>query len=93
MGHVANGDGVLLLNVGEEGTLVIDPEVEDAVLVGQHKGGCVCRGILGRAGLVKGKGKAVEGGKHAELELEHIVGGDVEGGPGVVGVLGEGDGV
>ena len=93
MGHVANRDGVLLLDIGEEGALVVDLEVEDAVLIGQHKGGCVGGGILGRAGLVKGKGKAVEGRKHAELELEHIVGGDVEGGPGVVGVLGEGDGV
>ncbi len=30
---MTDGDGVLLLNVGEEGSLVVDLEVEDAVLI------------------------------------------------------------
>lgn len=88
---MADRDGVLLLEVVEEGALVVDLEVEDAVLVGQHEGD-------GEGGRVAGGGlgleaQAVEGGQHAELELELVVGGDGEGRPLVPGVLGDGDGV
>lgn len=37
--EVADGDGVLFVDVGEEGALVVDFEVEDAVLVGGFEGG------------------------------------------------------
>lgn len=91
MGHVADGNGVLLLDVGEEGALVVDLEVEDAVLVRQDEGGGVSGGV-GGAGL-GGKRDAVEGGEHAELELEVIAAGKCEGGPLVPGVLRDRDGV
>jgi hypothetical protein len=39
--EVAYCDGVFLLNVGEEGALVVYFEVEDSVLVGEFEGGGV----------------------------------------------------
>ena len=39
VGHVAHADGVLLLDVRQEGALVVDLEVEDAVLVRQRESG------------------------------------------------------
>lgn len=91
MRHVAHRHRVLLLDVGQERPLVVDLEVEDAVLVGQleagGEGGGVRCGERGRGG----EGEAVEGGEHRELELQEVVRGDGEGGPGVPGVFGEGD--
>lgn len=93
MGHVAHRHGVLLLDVGEQGPLVVDLEVEDAVLVGQLEGGRVGGLGRGRVGRVRGKGQAVEGREHGELELEGVGGGEGERRPGGPGVFGEGDGV
>lgn len=93
MGHVSDRHSVLLLDVGEEGALVIDLEVEDAVLIGKFERDGVSRGFGGGVGLVEGQRQAVEGGEHGELELEDVVGGEGEGGPLVVGVFREGDGV
>jgi hypothetical protein len=39
--EVAHCDGVFLLNIGEEGALVIYFEVEDSVLIGEFEGGGV----------------------------------------------------
>lgn len=91
MGKVAHRDGGLFLNVGVEGALVVDLEVEDAVLVGQLE-----RGRVGGAVGARGdglEGQAVEGRQHAELELQGVLFGDGEGGPGVPDVLGQRDGV
>jgi hypothetical protein len=43
--EVADGHGVLLLDVGEEGALVVDLEVEDTVLVWQGEAGGVDRAV------------------------------------------------
>lgn len=79
VGHVADRDCVLLLDVGQEGTFVVDLEVEDAVLVGDLEGDGVCRFFGGGVGGVKGERETVEGGEHGEFELELVVGGDFEG--------------
>lgn len=50
VGEVADGDGVLLLDVREEGPLVVDFEVEDAVLVGELEGRGVDGGVGRRGG-------------------------------------------
>jgi hypothetical protein len=39
--EVANCYGILLFDIGEEGTLVVYFEVEDSVLVGEFEGGLV----------------------------------------------------
>lgn len=93
MRHVAHRHRVLLLDVGQEGALVVDLEVEDAVLVGQLEAGGEGGGVRGGARGRGGEGQAVEGREHRELELEDVGGGDGEGGPRVPGVFGEGDGV
>lgn len=64
VGHVADRDGVLLADVGEERPLVVDQEVEDAVLVRQLELGGVGRRVFGRAGRVDGEREAVEGRQH-----------------------------
>ncbi len=91
MRHVADGNGVLLLDIGEEGALVVDLEVEDAVLVGELEGGGVGGGGVGGVGGVGGEREAVEGGEHGEFELEGVRGGEGERGPGGPGVFREGD--
>ena len=77
----------LLLNVRQEGTLVVDFEGEDPVLVWQFEGcaedgtvGCCADGV---------EWKAVEGREHAEFKLEAVCGGDDEGRVVAIGVFGE----
>lgn len=89
MGHVADADGVLILDMGQEGSLVVDLEVEDAVLVGEGEVG-------GEDGLTGGLGlgdevSALEGRKHGELELESVALGNLEGNPAAPGVLRDGN--
>lgn len=91
VGHVPDRNRHLLLDVGQEGPLVVDEKVENAVLVGQGEGGGV-GGIVG-GGVGRREVEAVEGGEHGELELESIGRRGGVGGPGVPGVLGERDGV
>lgn len=91
VGNVADADGGLLLNVGEEGALVVDLEVEDAVLVGEGEGCVEDGGRLGCGGGVEVE--AVEGGEHGELELEGVLLGEGEGNPLVPDILGDGDAV
>lgn len=86
---VTDTNRMLLVDVGEEGSLVVDAEVEDAVLVGDLEGRAVDSGVGGRAeGL---EVDAVEGREHAKLELELVVGVNLERCPGVELVLGNGD--
>ena len=70
VGEVADGDGALLLDVGEEGTAVLDEEVVDTMLVGELEG----LGEDGRVGGSAGRNEvqAVEGRKHAEFQLKVI---------------------
>lgn len=46
---MSDGDGILFFDVGEEGTLVVEFEVKDSVLVGDFEAcgpaGCVGEGI------------------------------------------------
>ena len=77
MRKMSDSDLPLLVYIGKEGPLVVDPEVEDAVLVGGGEGGFEDGGVLG--GADGGEGDAVEGGEHAEFELEGIGGGWGEG--------------
>lgn len=93
VGHVADGDGALLLNVGQEGPLVVDHEVEDAVLVGDDKRYLVdALGLGGDAFLVLER-QAVVGGEHGKLELQLVVGWDLEIVPPVPDPFGDGDGI
>lgn len=41
MGEVADGDGILLLDIGVERTLVVDLEIEDSMLVRELEACCV----------------------------------------------------
>ena len=67
---MAYGDGTLLVNGSEKGSLVVDAEGKDAVLVGAGEG----RGIEGGVGGCgqRGEGQSVEGREHAEFELEYV---------------------
>lgn len=91
VGNVSDADSGLLLNVGEEGALVVDLEVEDAVLVGEGEGCVEDGGGLGCGGRIEIE--AVEGGEHGEFELEGVLVGKCEGNPLVPDVLGDGDAV
>lgn len=90
MGKVAHRHLTLLVEGGEEGALVVDAEVEDAVLVGQAEVG----GEDGRVG-VRGRRRerrqreAVEGRQHREFELQLVAGRGQEGLEVVLGVLGD----
>lgn len=90
VGEVAHRHLALLVEGGEEGALVVDAEVEDAVLVGQAEVG----GEDGRVG-VRGRRRerrqreAVEGRQHREFELQLVAGRGQEGLEVVLGVLGD----
>lgn len=74
MSHVPNRDGVLLVDDGEERPLVVDLEVEDAMLVGEgerYRVGAVLASDCSTA-----QGKTVKGGEHAKFELKVIAIGD-----------------
>lgn len=84
VGHVANRNSVLLLDVAQQGSLVVDLEVEDTVLIGQLERRSICCLIGGRLLSIQRERQAVEGREHGELELKSIVLGDgecVPGGP------------
>lgn len=86
MCKVAHCNCVLLVDVRNEGTLVVDTERKYAVLVGYLERG-------GESGTVWRKGrwkqrKAVVRIKHSEFELEGVVRGDKIWDPLIVGVLG-----
>lgn len=76
---VADADCVLLFDIGEERALVVDLEVEDAMLVGEGEGDAI-HGSIG-SGAGAGQVEAVEGRKHGKFELENVVLGKGEGNP------------
>lgn len=68
MSKVSYCDSILLLDVGEEWSFVVDLEIKDTVLVGELEGrgvdcGCCCCG--GRHQV-----EAVERREHGEFELD-----------------------
>ena len=71
MREVSDCDLPLLVDIGEEGTAIVDAEVEDAVLVGglesDSEDCCVSRLRDG------GEIEAVKGREHAEFELNLVV--------------------
>lgn len=84
---MANGNFVLLLDVGEEGTLVVDTEGKDSMLVGDGEACAVhSAGFRSERWL---ESEAVEGREHGEFELQSILTGDLEGNVSVVNVLGD----
>lgn len=89
MGHVADGNGALLLNIGQEWPLVVDHEVEHAVVIRNRELDLVDALCLGRGALLRLKLKTVEGREHAEFELQLVVVGDLEVVPLVPNPLGE----
>jgi hypothetical protein len=77
----------LFLNVREEGTVVLDMEIEDTMLIGGLEGGAEDGRVCG---LREGSEvDAVEGRQHAEFELNGVAGGGDEGGQVGVGVFGD----
>lgn len=74
---MSDRDLSLLIHTRQERALVVDSEVEDAVLIRCAEGGLEDGGVVG--GLHGFEGDAVEGGEHAEFELERVGGGDGEG--------------
>lgn len=62
---MTDGDCPLLVHIREEWPLVVDEEVEDAVLIWQLESGGEDRAVGGVSGRLKGQ--AVEGGEHAEF--------------------------
>lgn len=82
MSIVAHGDLVLFLNVGEEGSLVVDAEGENAVLVGNCELGAENSAVCCRLG--RDEVETVEGGEHSEFELEVVIFGDFKGDEAVV---------
>lgn len=89
MSHVADGDGDLLLDVGEEWSLVVDEEVEDTVLVRQGEGGGVGVRFRSRRGEVE----AMERREHGDLELEVVGLREAVRAPAVPDVFGEGNSI
>lgn len=89
MRKVADADCVLLLNIGEERALVVDLEIEDAMLIGEDEGNAIHGSIA--SGAPASQVEAVEGRKHGKLELENVVLGKGEGNPFVPAPLRERD--
>lgn len=83
---VAYSDGALLVDVAEEGTLVVDDEVEDTMLIGHSEAGLEDSAV--GSWLDCFQSHTVEGRQHAELELERISSSRKEGNPTVTVVLG-----
>lgn len=85
MRKVPDGDLPLLIDVGDEGAAVVDAEVEDSMLVGcperDAENGCVCA-LCDRREI-----QALEGGEHAELKLNVVLGRGDEGSEVVVRVF------
>lgn len=89
MGEMSQRDGLFLVDVRDEGTLVVEAEGEDAVAVWGLEGGVV--DSRGGGGLVEVE--AVVGVEHGEFELDFVVGGGDIGDPADGCVFVEGDGV
>lgn len=86
MSKVADGHLVLFLDVGEEGTLVVDAEGEDAVLIRHCEVGAEDGAVFSAARRCKVQ--PVEGREHGELQLQFIAGRHLERNEAVMTVLG-----
>ena len=87
MGKVPDCDLPLLIDVCNEGSAVVDAEVEDTMLIGSLESDAEDGGVGGlRDG---GEIEAVERRQHAELELDVVVRGGDKGHEAVVGPLGD----
>lgn len=84
---VAHGHLVLLLDVGEEGSLVVDTEGEDAVLIRRDELGAEYSARFSATSWLESQ--TVERREHGELQLQFIPGGDLVGHPLVVDILGD----
>lgn len=84
---MADGNFVLLLDVGEEGTLVVDTEGEDSMLVRNGEACAVHSAGFRSEGRLESE--AVERREHGEFELQSILAGNLEGNVSVVNVLGD----
>ena len=75
------GDGILLLDIGKEWSLIVDFEVKDPVLIRKTN----FSAVGSRVGFAGGwdESDAVEGRKHRNFELQEIVGWDSEWKPGI----------
>lgn len=93
MGHVADGDGTLLLHIGQERSLVVDHEVKDAMVIRNGERDLVDALGFGRGALLRLELQTVERREHAELELQLVIVGDLEAEPLVPDPLRDGDGV
>lgn len=82
---MADGDFVLLLDVGEEGTLVVDTEGKDSMLIGDDEARAVHSAVFRSEGRLESE--AVERREHSEFELQSILAGNLEGNVSVVNVL------
>jgi hypothetical protein len=84
---VSYGNGVLLLDVREEWSFVVDLEIEDTVLIWELEAcGVDCRGLGGSSDLQR---ETVERGQHGELQLDNITSGRSERLPVIPAVLRE----
>lgn len=90
MRKVPDGDLSLLVDGGQEGALVVDAEVEDAVLVGELEVGGEDGGVgVGRRGREKLQRETVERRQHGEFQLDDVGRGRDEGDKVVVVPLGK----
>lgn len=64
---------ILLIDICQKGTFVVDAEVEDAVLVWDAESGCE-RGRVGAGSFGGREMKTVVGVQHGEFELERVGG-------------------
>lgn len=72
MSEMTDSHLVFLLDVGEEGALVIYPEGEDSMLVRGHEACAVHCTVLSFVGRLQVQ--AMEGREHSELQLNSILG-------------------
>lgn len=86
---VADSHLVLLLDVGEEGALVVDAEGEDAVLIGHSEMGAENGAVFSPAR--RSEIQPVEGRQHGEFQLQFVTGGNLEWNEPVTVVLGDFD--
>lgn len=70
MSEVADGDGVLLFDIGIERPLVVDLEIEDSVLIGELEACCILTPASWSLDILERK--TVEWREHGELKLNRI---------------------
>jgi len=82
---MADSNFVLLFDIGEEGTLVVDAEGKDSMLIGDSEARAVhSAGFRSESWL---ECEAVKRREHGEFELQSILGGNIEGNVFVINIL------